>query len=297
MQRTLLQLGTLNATIALTILPHNYYLDKYRGLRAKYRMNQEEEPVKEKCQKRFEQVMDDMKLSDDRRDRLSLFHVYGYDIFSAGYYSTIFGRGVIGIPMNYEYESIKDVDKQMLFIQDKPLDWNKKESHVFLESIILSENAQKYAMAREMMKILTRDIRYETMTHAGIGALAILLFESMLYFVKVFRERRAYQVLMALFTYSGAFFTWTIIKIENNCNRDIKIDEYLLSLGSNYVKGANEFYNKLYERNKAVKLIRGDNSKSSTYMHEYLLRWNRGLSIPERQSFFNSRLQNIQQVS
>ncbi|XP_078045874.1 transmembrane protein 177 [Augochlora pura] len=294
MLRTLIQFSGLSATLALAIIPHHHCIDKYRDFRAKYHMDQTEEPVKEKCQKRFEQVMDDMKLSDDHRSRLELFYVYGYDIFSAGFFSTIFGKGIVGIPQSYEYESTKDIDKHMLFIQDKPLDWTKKEAHDFLESIVLSEYAQKYAIAREIMKIETRSMRYDIMLQGGLGTFTIFMYETCLYFIKALQGRTLYRFLLALFTYGGAIFTWTAVRIENNCNRDIKFYENLLSLSPKYIEGAHEFYSKLYQRNQALKLILKDNNKSSTsYIHEYLFAWNRGLSIPQKLALFNPRFQEI----
>lgn len=260
-------------------------------------MNQTEEPVKEKYRKRFVQVMDDLKLSEKDRERLKLFHVYGYDIFSAGELSRGKGNGLIGIPMNYEYENAEKVDKCQILVQNQPLDYTKQEANDFLESIVLSENAQKYAIAREILKVKYRNIQNEVILLAIHSFLTVAIYDTFNAYIKLFREKKLYRFLLGAFIYTGGIFLWIAIKIVSNCERDIRIDNQLLLLGSNYIEGANEFYTKLFRRNMALKFILGDKSKlSKSFMYENLFAWHRGLSIPEKKSYFSARLQETEQV-
>ncbi|XP_076648975.1 transmembrane protein 177 [Halictus rubicundus] len=295
--RHFVAIGAVGTSIALTALPHTIYLDTFRQLRTKYRMNQTEEPVKEKYLKRFEQVMGDLKLSDKDRKRLKLFYVYGYDIFSAGQLSSGKGTGLIGIPMNYEYENAGTVDKYKILIQNEPLDYTKQEANDFLESIILSENAQKYAIAREILKLKHRNIQNEAILLGVHTFITVAIYDAFNAFFKLFKEKKLYRFLLGAFVYGAGIFLWIAIKIVNNCERDVKIDNQLLLLGPKYIEGANEFYIKLFRRNMALKFILGDkNTLSKSFMYENYFAWHRGLSIPEKISYFNARLQETEQV-
>lgn len=56
-----------------------------------------------------------MKLEPKLQEKLSLFTVYGFDMFNAG--KSSFGTGaIVGIPISFSYKIPKDIDKKNIMV-------------------------------------------------------------------------------------------------------------------------------------------------------------------------------------
>ncbi|XP_015436528.1 PREDICTED: transmembrane protein 177 [Dufourea novaeangliae] len=289
--------STVGASCAIA-LPNTYFLEKYRQIRAKYRIDQTEITVSEKCQKRFQEVLDDLKLSEELKERIKLFHVYGNNVFSAGTLHKHHGL-VIGIPMNFEYENIDSIDKDMRFLENKFVDWNSKIAKDFLKSLIFSENAQKFSIAREILMTKQSDQRLCLLQLFMHITIVYGLYDMIVCRPSKLSPRKN----LIRYVFGSIFFivgiaVWIAIRDLSVYESEIKVDELLSKLGPKYIQGGNEFYNKLLNRNIALRSLLGDDGKKLFTVNgndNYLIR-HRGVPLFYRKSYFDSKLQNIEQL-
>ncbi|XP_031850026.1 transmembrane protein 177 [Nomia melanderi] len=277
----------LAGSVSALVLPQTILLEKYKELKAKYRTNQTEVPLHEKCKNLFEQVLDDMKLSDEDRKLIKPFQAFGYNIFSAGMLTRSSYGAIIGIPMTYVQGDVNAINKFHISFNGKPIDWTKESAHNFLESLALSENAQKYAIAREVLK-LKKNYLHKQVLMVVLNTLGLYYIYSRCYKnFDVFQRSRFFRVLLGSVIIFVTVFTTFALNCDINVYLEKKHDEELSKLGPNYVKGAIEYYNKLFIRNMALKDLLNDERKNpDVYKYEDTFIWNRGASLPERILYF-----------
>ncbi|XP_012523590.2 transmembrane protein 177 [Monomorium pharaonis] len=273
------------------LMPHTIFLKKYRYITATYQMGKEM-PLSFKIQQKIQKVMDDLKLPDNVRDAIKPFSVFGFDVLHAGTLNARYGA-ILGIPANFTSTTEQLHDN--LQIKDEPVDWTRQDAQSFLKAMALSEGAQKFAIAREILRIQMEEPYFNSLGLALIIASLLTLYSVLSYRLRLRDNvigRRTFYVVFPLF---GATL-WFGVKDYRSCRLDRENDEALCRLGAEYIKGGQEFYEKLLIRNKALRTLLGKEGKSiyTVYGNEVSLLRQKHMPITQRKDFFDSHLRNLE---
>ncbi|XP_035735708.1 transmembrane protein 177-like isoform X2 [Vespa mandarinia] len=232
----------------VNLIPHTIFLDKLENTVAFYRrgvrlrMNNK---VKELCK----EVMDDLKIPENTQSLIKPFYVFGFHPFHAGTLNKTFG-GIIGIPSNFLFRDTADAAVEKLVINNKELDQMNVKANDLFDSLILSENAQKYVIAREILKILSNEV----------------------------------------YSFAVGYAFWVAFKDVVRCHIDANIDENISKLGLNYIDGGREYYEKELKKNIALRSLMEKDGEKSYYVNGNEKRWGfMSLPLSERKSFFESK--------
>ncbi|XP_011633818.1 transmembrane protein 177 [Pogonomyrmex barbatus] len=276
------------------LLPHTILLKRYRYVVATYRMGKEE-PLGFKVQEKIQRVMDDLKLPEDIRNTIKPFSVFGFDLFHAGTLNAKYGA-ILGIPVNFT--KTNEHIRENLQIREEYMDWTRPDAHNFLNASMLSENAQKFAIAREILRILAEEPYFDSFGLALTIATLWTLYNIVSYRFRL-RERSAITrfTFYTVFVMSGALW-WFGVKDYRSNRLDKENDEDLCNLGPEYIKGGQEFYEKLLIRNKALRSLLGTAGKRifTAYGNEESFLRQKHIPITNRKDFFDSRLRSLEEA-
>ncbi|XP_018365947.1 PREDICTED: transmembrane protein 177 [Trachymyrmex cornetzi] len=273
------------------LMPHTVFLKKYRYMVATYQMGKEV-PLGSKVQQIIQKVMSDLKLSDNVKDAIKPVSVLGFDLLHAGTFNAKYGA-ILGIPINFT--STVNQLHQGLQIKEELVDWTRQDAKAFLEAVTFSEDAQKFAIAREILQIQAEEPYFNSLLLALTIGTLWTLYNVISYRYKL-REGNAIarRMLCGTFTLFGAIF-WFGVKDYRSYQLDRKNDEALCRLGTEYIKGGQEFYEKTLNRNRALRTLLGTDGKSRYTIHgneENFLRL-KHMPISHRKDFFDSHLRNL----
>ncbi|XP_011875961.1 PREDICTED: transmembrane protein 177 [Vollenhovia emeryi] len=272
------------------LMPHTVFLKKYRYMVATYQLGSET-PLGSVLQQRIQGVMDDLKLPDNVRDAIKPFSVLGFDLLHAG---TLGRHGaILGIPANLNNTS--EQLRENLQIKDEPVDWSRQDAQNFLKAVTLSESAQKFAIAREILRIQAEEPCFNSLGLALTVATLWTLYSLISYRFKLRENATARRTLYAVFASFGAIL-WFGVKDYRSCQLDKENDEALRRLGAEYVKGGQEFYEKLLIRNKAMRSLLGADGKGvyTAYGNEEFFLRQKHVPISHRKELFDLHLRNLE---
>ncbi|CAL1676707.1 unnamed protein product [Lasius platythorax] len=274
------------------LMPHTIFLSKYRYMVARYYEIGKEVPLGLKVHQRIQKVMHDLKLPNDTRNVIKPFSVFGFDLLHAGTLNTKYGA-ILGIPANFT--NTAEQLRENLQIMEEPIDWTRQDAQNFLSAAMLSENAQKFAIAREILRIQTEEPRFNSYILALIIAILWTLYNAITYRFRLRGQNIILcRTLYSSFTVFGAL-SWFGIKDYRSYHLDSENDQALCSLGAEYIKGGQEFYEKTLIRNRAIRSLLGENGKRiyTAYGNEQTFLRQKHVPISHRKDFFDSRLQNL----
>lgn len=141
---------------AINYFPHTFLAWKHREIVASYKEGIER-PVSEVLKKRFEIAIELLKVTDFERKFIKAFTVSGFDLYHLGSAKFRSG-GLIGIPVNYSYTAIADINKMDVIIRGNPVDWNSKGGQYLEQSLVLNEDEQIFGLAREIIQLQNNSI-------------------------------------------------------------------------------------------------------------------------------------------
>lgn len=243
----ILAAGTL---FAAKILPNSIFLDKYRKFRATYGFDGNELPISKQVSQRIEDVMNDLKVPEDVRDKIKFFHVHDIKMFHAGTVNGFYGA-IIGIPPNFNYES-SNLPLDQVGVHNKSALWTDEISQNFIDCLVLSEDAQKFAIAREVKKVIKLNFWMKLFNLALDTSTVIVVHETFYVFLKMINRPAAIQILYGCACILGGFILWLVLENAIDKANDEEIAEELTKLGPKYVQGGKEFYEKLCEQNHII---------------------------------------------
>ncbi|EFN75429.1 transmembrane protein 177 [Harpegnathos saltator] len=270
------------------LTPHTVFLNRYKSIMARYQ-SYIEVPLSPYIHRTIQQVMDDLKLPQNIQKVIKPFSVHGLDVFQMGTLNAKYGAR-LGIPVNFCSTTEELHDK--LQIKDEPINWSQEEAKALLNSLILSEGAKKFAIAREVLRIQAEEPCFNSFGLAVIIAVLWILYNTItLRFQLRDRNVTLCRSLYLSFTLLGAII-WIGIKDYHSYSLDSEHDRTLCALGAEYVKGGQEFYEKMLMRNKALwYLLEEDGKKGFTSNgNERTFLRQKHIPITYRRDFFNSQL-------
>ncbi|KAG5326028.1 TM177 protein, partial [Acromyrmex heyeri] len=274
------------------LMPHTVFLKKYKYMVATYQVGKEVQ-LSSKIQQIIQKVMSDLKLSDDVKAVIKPVSVFGFDLLHAGTFNAKYGA-ILGIPINFT-NTVEQLYKN-LQIKEEPVDWTRQDAKAFLKAVTFSEDAQKFAIAREILRIQAEEPYFNSLWLALTIGTLWTLYNVISYRYKL-REGNAIvrRILYATFTLFGAIF-WFGVKDYRSYQLDKENDEALCRLGTEYIKGGQEFYEKTLSRNRALRTLLGTDGKSTYTVYgneENFLRL-KHVPISYRKDFFDSHLRNLE---
>jgi len=234
---------------------HTLLLDKYRDAVQLYKNGFESEITAEMNSK-IQQVVNDLKLSEKYKGYLQCFYVPTLDPVHMGSFK-LRGGAYVGIPQNFNYKSTGDIERDLITMKRKPVSWNSDGGHLFQDSLILSDNAQKFAIARELCHLNTGYVYNYALI--SCGALYVQYLSSVYLNIKTYGHQRPSSYRYTLYTLVGVFTfsLWAFVTDSLTKYYEKKADEGASSLGLNYARGGVELYTKVVRRNMAAREIMG----------------------------------------
>ncbi|XP_047346879.1 transmembrane protein 177 [Vespa velutina] len=272
----------------VNLMPHTIFLDKLENTVAFYRRGVRlriNNKVKELCK----EVMDDLKIPENTQSLIKPFYVFGFHPFHAGTLNKTFG-GIIGIPSNFLFRDIADATVEKLVINNKELDQMKVETNDLFDSLVLSKNAQKYVIAREILKILSNEVYSFAGSLSCIVIIMTSIYSNIAHKFNLYEKKASYRRILYLFFTLVGYAFWVAFKDAVRCHIDASIDENISKLGLNYIDGGREYYEKELKKNIALRSLMEKDGEKSYHVNGNEKRWGfMSLPLSERKSFFESK--------
>ncbi|KAJ8941493.1 hypothetical protein NQ318_006179 [Aromia moschata] len=276
--------------LCATFLPHTLLLNQYKDIIQLYK-NGISVPLSTKLQERFQKAIDLVEIDPQDRHLYQPFFYCGFDITSIGSSYSRFGV-LVGLPANFAYENVDMVDKSKLKVNQNEVVWDSEDGQKLLNSLVLSENAQLYAMAREIQFRNTPKPLLDTM----IGTTSCILTYSLSnhinskfnFYAKPRGLRVALYALVGLFS----FGVYAMCKDVSQMYYESSIDRELKQKSELLAEGGKEYYSKILERNQSIRKLMGKEGEKlySILGNENYLFRNKHLPIVQRKSFFDEPL-------
>ncbi|XP_065285918.1 transmembrane protein 177 [Dermacentor albipictus] len=251
--------GLIGALVGL--LPHTHLLEQYKRIVQAYKEGRpmDLDPV---VQKRAEEVLQLVDLGEKEKKSVRFFPVPILDTFFAG--STTGSHGaVIGLPLTFSYTRKEDVQTKSLLVHGyKEADWETKEGEALKKSLVLSEKAQRFVIAREIywadtyyVQLQTAALSFSVFNCYIMGRLAN---DKLHLLVRTPRALRVglYGIIVALNATVYICFKDAMSQLW-----DKRADREAAALGRDYVEGGIEYYEKLLQRNRALRELLGDEGR------------------------------------
>lgn len=165
---------------------------------------------------------------------------------------------LIGIPGSFKYRTSEDVVRASMKVNRVPVDWQTEAGSKLMSALLLSDNAKKFAYAREVMYVDSNYVFVKVGLQAGIGfsAYATGFIANRLLNLKAVLKTWARG---GLYTLIGGSWCLVYILIRDmyNFHQDNKVDNRAAKLGKDYAQGGVEYYTKLLLRNQALREFMG----------------------------------------
>lgn len=190
---------------------------------------------------------------------LEVFVAYGQDVLHRGTLHMKTGA-IVGLPYYFRYKTLSDIDYSQLTLKTKAIDWNSEHAQKFADSLILSDNAKKFAISREIYYALNQHIIWDSSFFALNFGAAYCGY----YALREFYQLKYRVSALSRFTIVGAFgmvalgmysFMSDVYQRRRDRNGLAKIS----LLGNDFVEGGVEFYSKMLQRNSALYHLLGEN--------------------------------------
>uniref|UniRef100_L7M585 Uncharacterized protein n=1 Tax=Rhipicephalus pulchellus TaxID=72859 RepID=L7M585_RHIPC len=251
--------GFIGAMVGL--LPHTHLLEQYKGIVQAYK-DGKPLALDPAVKKRAEEVLRAVNLDDTQKANVKFFPVPILDTFFAG--STTGSKGaIIGLPVTFSYTRKEDVQTKSLLIHgSKEPAWETREAEELKKSLVLSDKAQKFVIARDISWANTYYVQFQSaaLSFSVVNCYFMGRFINDRFHLLV-RVPRTFRV--ALYGVIVALHATVYIGFKDAMSQywDKKADEEAASLGRDYVEGGIEYYEKLLQRNRALRELLGDEGR------------------------------------
>lgn len=242
--------------------------------------------------------MNDLNFPEYKKNGVQPFMVFGFDIWHAGFLTSRFGV-LIGIPINFTYTDKSTVDKESIAINNEPVNWNREDSQQLIDSLILSDDAKKYAIAREILMSDGHNLTIQSLTSSIIAGTCYGFTAHMNDSLNNWAKPRILR--LSFYSIMAAFF-WGLYTMQKDAlirYTESGVDEHLAQLGPAYVKGGHEFYDKIANRNAALRTLLGPSGQNLYTANGNDVIWLRQKKLPisYRKQFFGDKLKTPEVIA
>ncbi|XP_050732278.1 transmembrane protein 177-like [Eriocheir sinensis] len=261
--------GTVGALVGGTFLvhylPHTWLIDKTQQFTQAYRKGQAI-PVPKTVTELVEEVMGEMGMGEEARGRVRVYTSFGYDFYHAGSSGSTHGA-ILGVPKSARWESLADFDPTGVVVNNEPVAWSTAGGQRLMHSLVLSKNAKKFAIARELHGIETDPI----LTRAFIPSLGLTTSYTLALGINrrlnLYARPRSLRVVLYGLTSLIGYVVFILGTDMMTVSSEAKGDGAAAAMGKGYAEGGVEFYQKVLGRNVALRELMGsDGEKLFTAM-------------------------------
>ena len=166
----------------------------------------------------------------------------------------------IGIPFPFTYKSLEDVkttDFRFLGEHNPYAKWRSESGQLFLKSVVLSDNAKKFAIGRQIFAANNINVLVDSLNVGLSTVIALGLAQAFLNTRKApFYRTLPAQLVIRTISLCVGFYVWVQMNKVINYFTSLRADKKAISLGDDYLNGAIEYYSKLKVRNsKFIELM------------------------------------------
>lgn len=271
-------------------LPNTVFLSGYKEVTCLYKSGIEV-PVSGQVTSLLDEVMNDLGLSQLEKE-ISVYTAYGFDIFHAGS-TMVTSGGILGVPINFKYSSVEEFDPTNVTVNNKPVAWSTAAGESLKQSFVLSKEAKKFVLAREITNLGTAEpFVYGTLSAGAISmvyTMASSVNTKLDFYAKPRTVRMFFYGVLSIFGY--AF--WMLLKDMATVNYEANADRTVADLGEKYAIGGLEFYEKILQRNMALyKLMGSEGEKLYTaYGNDQVLLRTKHMPFTLRRDYMKNRVE------
>jgi len=226
----------------------------------------------------YEVIEDDLQLSGEDQINTKFFMMpVGETYCWGGYSSGIEPKGVLlGLPSYLAYESTKEIDltkyifgknteaterRKDLFLS--PIKLQSEEAQLYKECLVLSDDAKRFIMARELHRGQTMQYLTNGLMMPTFIAIGYLVSRYINRKFNLFKAPPLYRIIMYGIMSTASIFTSIMLEDVSKYYTEIELDRKTCKLGLKYATGAIEYYDKVLKSNIALRsLISGNYGKN-----------------------------------
>eukprot|EP00920_Eleutheroschizon_duboscqi_P000542 GHVT01001506.1.p1 GENE.GHVT01001506.1~~GHVT01001506.1.p1 ORF type:complete len:223 (+),score=3.75 GHVT01001506.1:98-670(+) len=112
-----------------------------------------------------------MEIEQKEWSSIRFFPIEGKDLLHKGSTRLRWGA-VIGIPLPFKFTDTTQIDQGKFKVNNEPVNWFTQEGQDLLESLVLSDKAKSFAIAREIQFLKSYYVYTEALFKAGFVVLA-----------------------------------------------------------------------------------------------------------------------------
>lgn len=75
--------------------------------------------------------------------------------------------GWVGIPINYLYDSTRDIDRMNIKLRTETIDWNSKYGEMLEQSLVLTDDEKLFGIARSVLELRNYNHIHSTLVPGG----------------------------------------------------------------------------------------------------------------------------------
>ncbi|XP_069194983.1 transmembrane protein 177 isoform X2 [Procambarus clarkii] len=271
-------------------LPNTYLLNTYKNVTKLYRKGIEV-PVSKQITSLVKEVMDDLQLTDLQRKSISTYTSYGFDLFHAGSTSVKTG-GILGIPINFSFSS-DNFDRQGIAVNNEPVPWSTAAGESLKQSIILSKDAKKFGIAREITSLSTVQPFVNGAFTAAIVGMVYTMSSTVNANFNLYARPRSLRMVWYVLVYSFGGILWALCKDVSTVGYEGDVDKAVADISNTYAAGGLEFYEKVLQRNVALRSLMGVNGEAiyTAYGNDQVLLRTKHLPFTVRRDYMKTRVE------
>jgi len=290
-----LMIGASIGAAMFHIAPHTVLLDfirkNYQNYSGGIAMNTTDD-----MKRLLTEVTTDINLSEAESASIRLFVSC---ISDANGWGSLSSSCILGYPFFFNYRKVTDVPLSTMFFGRRgesekkllsPAERQSVEAQSLATSMILTDNARKFALARELFK--NRSGQYYQV--AAVNSCAIL---GVLVASRAFNKRIGRQLMPLLrgVAYSiiagvSTILYWTM-KDTLNHRFQTQLDQSVASLSPEYAAGGVEYYEKIMARHRAQRVLCWDGEQLYNKNGEEIYEW-----VRRRNKYFADRRDICQKI-
>ncbi|XP_077176672.1 transmembrane protein 177 [Paroedura picta] len=242
--------GLLGANLAFHIVPQKTLKPLYQA------WSERQQELSEKLHSLFHEVLSDLQVKSE--NHYQAFAASSFHPVSAGIPWLPAGC-VVGIPLSFA-ETADDehvIVNHIVMVEGKEVDWKSTEGLALKEALILSSEAQKFAIAREVMYLQ----KNSPLIHAAVAPIclsgtyicAVAIKQLLGLYSGPVVLRGLYNIAVAIIGLVGYCLVYDAVSRAV----DYRIDRNTAAISTDFAKGGVEFYNKILAQNKTFRTLMG----------------------------------------
>lgn len=176
--------------------------------------------------------------------------------------------------------------------------WDSRAGELLLQSIVLSEKAKKFAIAREIQYGSTYHVTVETLLRLSFLFMAYASGFCLNHLLQLKRIMKRWGRGAVFSAIGGTFYLLFLLADDTYyCRRDVKVDMKAAKYGPEYAEGGVEFYNKLLQRNMALRVLMGSEGDRlyTLYGNAVTTLRRPEATLTERRDLLNTYLEELKQ--